>query len=202
MLKRIIAPLLLLVACAAQAVTIDFEGLAAGSSPGDRYEAQGITFQGGTIAYNQFGAYLAGPTTMLVDYRRVGRGISLLADAMDGDNPSLVCGLSFCESVMIPTTKIPNGVSNPRRFDDGTLFGSVIRDDFGGIFRIDFRTTALDNISLDTLARPADRFERGIPVATATAEVPEPSTLLLAGLGFIFALWHCKRHLKVVDQHA
>lgn len=207
-MRKCFAAILLSVCSLAQALTINFDGLAAGSSPGDTYASQGVRFIGGTIVVNEFGPMLSGHTTMLVDPSIVGRGISLLADADNDDTPSLVCG-TFCESMHIPTTRIPSGVINPRIFPDGTLFGSVVRDEYGGINRIEFNTRYLDSIAFDWVARQPNRFldgnfgAGGSGAGVITGEVPEPSGALIFLVGaLMLAGWKNQRSLHPVQNRA
>lgn len=204
-MRKYVAALLLSLCSFAQALTINFDEVAVGTSPGDTYAAQGVRFIGGTVVSNAYGNMLAGRVTMLVDPSIVGAGISLLADAYDGDYPSLVCG-SFCEAMHIPTTRIPSGVINPRIFPDGTLFSAVVKDDYDGINRIDFNTKYIDSIAFDWIARQPNRFmdgSFGAGSAVVTGEVPEPTgaILFLAGLLALVG-WHHKRDFKGIEQRA
>jgi hypothetical protein len=66
-LKALALVCALLAGNASAAVLIDFDGLAAGSSVGETYAQYGIHFGGGTVQYNQLGAYVAGPVSVRFD---------------------------------------------------------------------------------------------------------------------------------------
>lgn len=193
MRKIFAAVLLSLSAFAAQAVTIGFEGLAAGSSPGTAYAEYGVTFTGGSVAYNEEGAYVAGHTT--VNFATPISRVTFMADAPTIDSMSSICFSYGCEPFYLGSMSWTPNSPTGRRADWHP--GMVWLDDveYPGITSIGFNTIALDNLSFD--------LPQTLRAASLeTGEVPEPSTYLLLGAGFMIltVLRHYKRNFKVVDQ--
>jgi hypothetical protein len=206
-LKRLSMTVVTLTALAGNAsagVFLDFEGVGNGASVNDFYNGgtdsmgnsgtnYGVSFSGGVVRYNQYGAYLAGPTTMTFSAGLAGIGLSLLGDALNDDISSLSTGTLGSESVHIDTTYIPSGApGNARRFGEGTLFGALASNPFD-MYQISFSTRGLDNIMFDSQTRQADRI---IEVGSGTIELPEPSIMALLGLG-AFGLLMSRRRMHL-----
>jgi hypothetical protein len=200
-MRKYVAALLLSLCSFAHALTIDFEGLAAGSSPGSAYAEQGVTFQGGVIVYNEFGAYVQGPVTMFFNAALAGAGISVLARGMDDSSQSStwINGQLF-ERVLIPDFMDPMGrIPIPA----GTLFPSIVYTD-NRVNEIGFNVKELDQIIFGSTALQAVRRPAfGTGDAIITGEVPEPSGAILFLFGLLALVgWHHQRHLKRIEYRA
>ncbi len=209
MLKNIIAVAALAIAAnnASALPLIDFTGIAAGAQVLDYYNGgtdstgasgtnYGVRFDGGKIVYDQYGPRLEGSTIMTfnADIFPVGPNgfysIGFLATRYDIDGDiSIISGDQFSDSVFV------SGIANPycrnltarqcanqfNYISPHTLTG-YITPSFGGANRIVFATNALDNIEFGVTARPAIRRST-IDADEAFAQVPEPASLALLGLG-------------------
>lgn len=185
MLARSAVAALMFAATSASALTIDFEGIADGQSPGDFYAAQGVYFSGGVVNRNQYGAYLSGPTTMRFDAASAGAGISILARGLDDWSFSQTyINDQTWEQVLIPDYDEPCCGPDRTIYPAGTLWSSIVYTDFR-VNGIDFNVRELDNLVFGSTVRQYMRngaFSTSLP---ASAEVPLPGTLWLVGLGLL-----------------
>jgi hypothetical protein len=188
-LKALALACALLAGNATASVVIDFEGVGNGAAVNDYYNGgtdslgnsgtnYGVHFSGGTVAYNQFGAYIAGPTFMTFSAASAGAGISVLARGYSDDSMSYTyIDNTMFEPVMIVDYDEPCCRINRTVFPAGTLWPFIVYTDFR-VNGIQFNTRELDNLIfastvLQTTRRPTD----------PTGTVPEPGSIALLGLG-------------------
>jgi hypothetical protein len=208
---------------------ITFEGLPDGDSPMNYYAGgqdslgntgpnYGVSFSGGTVHYNQYGAYLANPAGMSFASDLAGNWITLLADGYNDDAtvwsyvngqryvPSLIGSFSFMRGYYYP------GMVEPAKIYTGGVADSIL---FGGIAQaidnINFNTTILplfrDNGNTDVnnpkVAWPNEAWPAGwerIYGATNAAAVPEPATRVSLLLG-ASPMAIVRRRKRRADKH-
>lgn len=203
-LKAIVLACAILAGNASAAVLIDFEGIAAGASVNDYYNGgtdslgntgtnYGVRFSGGEIRYNQLGAYLFGRTTVTFSTELSGSGVSFMGDGWFLDSMSTVCFSSgSCEPFLFESMSYQPPIGGqPAGTVPGWYPGKVWPGNlpYADIVSITFNTAALDDL----------RFNGVAPVANA--EVPEPGSIALLGLG-VFGLVTAHRRKSAKIQNA
>jgi hypothetical protein len=204
-------------------ILLNFDGVGNGAQVLDFYNGgtdsqgnsginYGIHFSGGTVAYNQFGAYIQGPASIqfaadIVPIDPISHEliIGFLAVRHDIDGgPSSIFGPGYLDSEWIQGTENPfcpyTGVDIPSACNSqfpqiplSTLFGYSLFSD-GTATSINFNTDGLDDIEFGATGSPAIR-------GSTQYEIPEPATAALLILGALsFALSRRKRSfdLKVL----
>jgi hypothetical protein len=168
-LKALALACALLAGNASAAVLIDFEGIAAGSSVGDTYAQYGIHFSGGTVQYNQLGAYVAGQVSVRFDTPI--NGIRFAADGLSYDTNSTICFTYGCEPQMLESLSVNPTTGTGKNLD--WYVGQVWETywPWPEITSISFNTVALDNLRFESAA------------VTNEGTVPEPGSIALLGLG-------------------
>lgn len=204
----LLASLMCLASICNAAPLIDFSGISAGASVNDYYNGgtdsagesgpnYGIHFSGGTVAYNQYGAYLKGGTRMTFDsnlltpnadglveigflatlgYTAGDAALSLITYNGDlvGGTYVFSVGNPNCQSLQLTIAQcVAAGyVQDPASFD-GYIIGGV-----GPANQVDFNVNVLDDIDFNALTRPDNRV-----VGVTPTNVPEPSSLALLAIG-------------------
>jgi hypothetical protein len=168
-LKALALACALLAGNASAAVLIDFEGLAAGSAVGDTYAQYGIHFSGGSVQYNQLGAYVAGPVSVHFDTPI--NGIRFAADGAYYDTNSTICFTYGCEPHLLESMSVNPTTGTGKNLDwyVGQVWDTTWN--FPDIISISFNTVALDNLRFESAALTTD------------GTVPEPGSIALLGLG-------------------
>jgi hypothetical protein len=169
----------LLAGNASASVLIDFEGLAAGSAVGDTYAQYGIHFSGGTVQYNQLGAYVAGQVGVRFDTPI--NGIRFAADGTYYDTNSTICFTYGCEPQMLESMSVNPTTGTGKNLDwyVGQVWDTTWN--FPSITSISFNTVALDNLRFESAALTND------------GTVPEPGSIVLLGLGALGLLGASRR---------
>lgn len=175
----------LIAGSASASVLINFEGVGVGASVNDYYNGgtdsagnsgtnYGVHFSGGSVRYNDFGAYVFGPVSVTFSTALSGSGISFMGDGLMLDSQSTVCFASgSCEPFQFDNmSSIPPMNGQPGGTVPGYYPGKVWPGNlpYADIVSITFNTLALDDLRFNV----AD---------VAPAELPEPGTLALLGLG-------------------
>lgn len=149
------------------------------------------TWAGDLIATLSHGAV----TAMIFD--RVGKGTT----AAFGDNSNLAGpytfadgGASFAAAAAAATTAIPSGTygaaSNSYAGANGTYSTVLLNTVFGGLDRTGIWTLAVsDNSTIDTGSISA----WSLNLTTADAQVPEPGSIALVGLGLVAVAFGIRR---------
>lgn len=186
----------LLAGSASANVLIDFEGIGVGASVNDYYNGgtdslgnsgvnYGVRFSGGEIRYNQFGAYVYGPVTATFSTALPSSGVSFMADGLFLDSMSTVCySRGTCEPFLLESMSYQPPIGGqPAGTVPGWYPGKVWAGSFpyADIISISFNTIALDNLRFD-----------GSAIGGVNAEVPEPGSIALLGLG-VFGLLAARR---------